>query len=90
MPIDILADQRKSYWRNIFCCCLKKKNKSFDLDKLKFKKAPEPTDVFWEHLSVPKSKKRWRIFYTYIFTFVLIGISLGIIYGLTKAKHQQN
>jgi hypothetical protein len=71
------------------CLCCKRRDRN-SLDNIVFSRAPEPTDVFWEHLGFTESEKRLKTFYSYIVMLVTIGISLGVIYGLSivKSKNQ--
>lgn len=68
--------------RMIFCSC----SSHHDFSEIIFEKAPEPTDVYWEHLGVTDFQKLRNTFITYLASLVLVGICFGIIYGLTTAK----
>ena len=64
-------------------CCLDPKG----ISKIIFEFAPEPTDVYWEHLDVTDIKRILKTIGTYIASLILVGICFGIIYGLTIAKN---
>lgn len=49
-------------------------------------RAPEPTDVFWENLSVTATERAWRITLTYVRTFVVLIICFGINIGIAYIK----
>jgi hypothetical protein len=50
--------------------------------KWSFERAPEPTDVFWENLSIPALRRMKNIILTYLATLFVIGCCFGVIYGL--------
>lgn len=48
----------------------------------------EPTDVFWEHLDVSDYRYVVKTIGSFFVSMLLIGVSFGIIYGLTVGnKH---
>ena len=58
----------------------KKKPIYFDkTHKIKVVRAPEPTDVYWENLEIPKSTKRNRKILSAICTGLIILISAAFI-----------
>lgn len=71
------------YIYNLICCCCKK-----DLhNSAIFKTAPEPTDVYWEHLEVSDIQRFFYTIITYFISFILVCICFVIIYLLTVAKN---
>jgi hypothetical protein len=51
-----------------------------------YERAPEPSDVYWENLSVSSFGRFIRVSCTYFATIIIIGICFGIIYGINIAK----
>ncbi|CDW71822.1 phage head-tail family partial [Stylonychia lemnae] len=77
-----------SWINHLFCsCCQNKENVSRNN---RFERAPEPTDVYWDNLSVSFFRRVRYIFLTYIATILLIGACFGIIYGINKGKDKLN
>jgi hypothetical protein len=68
--------------RNKLCCCCPVDS----LNHVIFERAPEPTDIIWEHLDITDFRKFKNTFITYFFSFILVAACFGIIYGLTEAK----
>lgn len=62
------------------------------VNQMTFERAPEPTDVYWEHLDVPDSRRVINTLITYSISLALVGACFGIIYGLTitKLKYMEN
>ena len=54
-------------------------------DEYKFERAPEPSDVFWENLKVSSGYRAYSMIATYFATILIIGVSFGIIYGISFA-----
>jgi hypothetical protein len=54
-------------------------------DEYKFERAPEPSDVFWENLKVSSAYRAYSMIATYFVTILIIGVSFGIIYGISFA-----
>lgn len=69
------------------CCCCYTEENSISRIKHHFKRAPEPTDVFWDNLGVGKWRRLKNIILTYLATILLIGACFGIIYGLNVGKN---
>ncbi len=46
------------------------------------KRAPEPTDVYWENLSVTFVTKIKKVAMTYMATIVVIGVCFAVTYGM--------
>jgi hypothetical protein len=46
-------------------------------------RAPEPEDIIWENIGIPDREIRKRKMFTYFITLLLLGVSFGIVYGLT-------
>lgn len=65
--------------KRVFCCG--NADGSFT-----FERAPEPSDVYWENLSVTSIKRFFRVSATYFATTIIIGACFGIIYGINIAK----
>lgn len=59
-----------------FCRCFGKKYPKHSF----FIRAPEPTDIIWEHLDVSSRKRIRRMILTFIAALLMIGVSFGIIY----------
>jgi hypothetical protein len=68
-----------------FCGCCRDKDDVTAISHA-FERAPEPTDVYWDNLSVSWFSRSMRILMTYFFTIILVGICFGIIYGITISK----
>ena len=58
--------------------------------RLLIKRAPEPTDIFWENLSVDSWRRFKLTVYTYLGTFVLIAVCFGVSYALGLSKVGSN
>ena len=68
----------------VLCCCYsntKKKNLRKQIT-LRVEKSPEPTDIIWQNLQYSHTYRNISTVIVYIISFILIGISLAIIYGL--------
>ena len=78
----------RKIWRRFkkaFCCCCYDKN---EIQYSYFERAMEPTDVFWEHLDVSDYRYVVKTIGSFFVSMLLIGVSFGIIYGLTVGnKH---
>lgn len=57
---------------------------------MKARRAAEPTDLFWENLSVSKSSRIARTFMIYMLTLVVLAICFGINLGIKYAKRTLN
>lgn len=80
MSVDWLK-RIKIYLKKIFCLSNKELYKnSYFLD---VRRAPEPNDIIWENLDVPRSKKLFYICLTNIATFVLLLISFSLVLGVS-------
>lgn len=64
----------------MFCGCIK--NKEGKIETAKFKKAPEPQDINFEHLDVSRFTRGRRTLLTFSISFLMIGVCFGAIYGL--------
>ncbi len=71
-------------FKHCCCCCIQKKLDP--RDDIRISRAPEPTDVYWEHISMSRCSKFSRVFLTYTGTLLLICLSLLIIYILDRIK----
>jgi uncharacterized membrane protein YidH (DUF202 family) len=69
--------------RKLFCCCISKESTMH----YRFERAPEPTDVYWENLSVTGLHLIKNVIKTYFFTFCLIAACFGVIYGINVVKY---
>jgi len=65
---------------SIFFCC---KSETSDYT---YERAPEPSDVYWENLSITSIQRLFRVCGTYFFTTLIIGACFGIIYGINLAN----
>lgn len=72
-----------SAFKKIFSCFFGKSA----AENFSYERAPEPTDVYWENVSVTSVQRIIRVCGTYVATLALIGICFGIIYGLNIAKY---
>ena len=54
---------------------------------LSIARAPEPEDIIWTNIGVDDCSKYIRKFVTYSLTAVLLGISFGIVYGLSVRQN---
>lgn len=71
----------KIYLKKLVCLNNKELYKnSYFLD---VRRAPEPNDIIWENLDVPKSKKLFYIFLTNIATGVLLLFSFAMVLGIS-------
>jgi hypothetical protein len=68
--------------RNKLCCCCP----ADSMNHVIFERPPEPTDIIWEHLDITDFRKFKNTVITYFFSFILVCVCFGIIYGLTKVK----
>jgi hypothetical protein len=66
-----------------FCSCSQEGD---EVNNFSFERAPEPTDLYWENMSVSSGQRFFRVILTYLSTLVLVGVCFGIIYGLNIAK----
>lgn len=68
----------------IFCCFYSEatKRKLAKTTNLLVERSPEPTDVIWENLQYSENSRFCRKMLVYLISFVLIGISFGIILAL--------
>ena len=57
--------------------------KTYDLT---IARAPEPEDIIWGNIGHHNCAYYLRKLFTFTVTAVLLGISFGIVYGLTKAQ----
>lgn len=55
-------------------------------NKYKIHSAPEPNDLIWENFGTPLKDKLFKRLVTFVVTFVIIGISFGIILALKYAQ----
>jgi hypothetical protein len=55
-------------------------------NKYKVHPAPEPNDLIWENFGIPLKEKIFKRLITFVVTFVIIGISFGIIIVLKYAQ----
>jgi len=85
---DSLLSVLFSWISHLLCCCCQDKEKVSTYNR--FERAPEPSDVYWDNLSVSFFRRVRYIFLTYIATIFLIGACFGIIYGINKAKDSLN
>ena len=70
----------KIYLKKIFCLENKELYKnSYFLD---VRRAPEPNDIIWENLDVPKYKKYFYITLTNLATMFLLAISFSLVVGV--------
>lgn len=53
---------------------------------VKVERAPEPEDIIWTNLAVPLEEKVKKKLATFSVTFVTLGISFAIVYGLSQAQ----
>jgi len=56
-----------------------------DSDRWYFSKAPEPSDIFWEHLKYGYCNRVIKGIFSYLSTTILMLLCFGIIY-LAKDK----
>jgi hypothetical protein len=78
--ISILNNENRGIFSKLLWCF------EDEASKLKFERAPEPTDVYWENLNVTSTKRFCRIAATYLATILVIGACFGIIYGINVLK----
>lgn len=74
--LKVLGHQHNSFiqvLQNFFCCCCAKKN------KWNFRRAPEPSDIFWENLNASTVERFFRGLVSYIFTILIIGASFVLV-----------
>ena len=57
---------------------------------LDISRAPEPEDIIWENIGHRDCATYCRKFFTFSVTVLLLGISFGIVFGLTKAQESAN
>lgn len=50
------------------------------------RRAPEPTDVYWDNLQYTYFDRVKKMFLTYLATLVLIGACFGVIYAINVGK----
>jgi len=74
--------------KNLCCCC--REEGEVTKGSHSFRRAPEPTDVYWDNLSVSYLGRFCRVLMTYFFTILLIGVCFGCIYGITILKRDIN
>lgn len=75
--------------KRIFTCCYSsetngKENKWFN--SFQVEKAPEPEDIIWENLCFTDGERFKRKVKTYVYSFLLTIVNLGIILGLNYAQ----
>lgn len=73
-------------FRSIFC--FKCFTKGDSLGNSRFIRAPEPTDIFWDHLHVKEIQRVFRVLATFFVSFILLVICFLIIYGLQTSNRE--
>jgi hypothetical protein len=66
---------------------LKRNGKTLDI---KVEEAPEPEDVIWENIGLSDWEKTKRKLITFSVTFLLLGVSLGVVFGLSKVQQDNS
>ena len=76
----------------ICCCCYSKEeiNKFHRRKKMKVYHASEPEDIIWENLEFTSWNRFQKSLTTYGISILLIGISVGIVLGLTYLQNKSN
>lgn len=74
----------KSFFAKIFPCCFSNDTKGSS--QFTIERAPEPSDVYWENLSLTSFQRFLRVAATYFATFIIIGICFAIIWGINVGK----
>jgi hypothetical protein len=75
---DSMIYQFFRFIKRALCCCCSDESGY----KWSFERAPEPTDVFWENLSVSALRRARNVIVTYLATLLVIGCCFGVIYGI--------
>jgi len=70
------------------CKNSKVNNRYWDGNRVYVERAAEPTDIYWENLSVSFNDRVKKSFQTYMITFVCLLIAFGITYGVSVIKEQ--
>lgn len=79
--------------RYYLSCCSKAlffRPRSLEGAEVKAARAPEPEDVIWENIGIPDNAIIQRKLLTYFVTLILLGLSFGIVYGLTLLQQTYN
>lgn len=50
----------------------------FNGKKIKVERSPEPSDIFWENLNIKPYQRCKRVTLTYILTFIVLLLCLGV------------
>lgn len=75
----------KSFFARIFPCFFGGSGNQ-GASAFTFERAPEPSDVYWENLSITSFQRFLRVCATYFATFIIIGICFAIIWGINVGK----
>lgn len=65
-------------------------NEALPLQDVTLTRAPEPEDIIWMNVGVPGCETFWRKLLTFTGTFIMLGISFVILYGLSAAQVQKS
>jgi hypothetical protein len=74
------------------CCAFSQKSRDNLRKKVKLtvERAPEPQDIIWENLQYSGFQRIKRTCFVYFITFILIGVSFGIVLGLNYVQSNTN
>lgn len=74
------------WWLN----CCRNKEYLLNIPGAVVEEAPEPEDIIWENIGAPLGERIRMKMITYLISFLLLGASFGIIFGLAVAQKQGN
>ncbi len=76
----------------LFCCCYSKEKieRFHRRKKMKVYHAPEPEDIIWENLEFTTWNRFQKSLKIYGISLLLIGLSFGIVIGLTYLQNKSN
>jgi hypothetical protein len=77
----------KSHVSKLFSCCTSKDEHKIQGADLEVTKAPEPSDIIWEDLSVTEDEKRSRRLRTHFFSLLLVAACFGVTLYFNKLEH---
>mmetsp|Transcript_8263 Transcript_8263/g.19413 ORF Transcript_8263/g.19413 Transcript_8263/m.19413 type:complete len:1040 (-) Transcript_8263:118-3237(-) len=79
----LLFDYRFANYKLFKCCQFRARR--FQGSALRITQAPQPTDIIWENQDIPWYSRLWRQALVFIIFFIILSISLGLIYVTTVA-----